>query len=129
MARYFTREELACKHCGAMDYTNAAVDWIDALRDAYGRPMRVSSGQRCPEYNVEVSSTGLYGPHTRVDDDNVTVDIQVYGAHALELVKAALNFGITGLGVNQKGSYAKRILHLDRLLNHHHSPRPWIWTY
>jgi hypothetical protein len=126
---YFTREELACSHCGAMDFTSGALDRLEALREEFGHPMVVNSGFRCPEHNLEVSSTGLYGPHTRVEDDNMTVDIQVCGGRALKLIGLALSYGVSGLGVSQKGPHDERFLHLDWLHGGIHSPRPTVWSY
>jgi uncharacterized protein YcbK (DUF882 family) len=126
---HFTREELECRHCGAMEFTELALDRLEALREEFGKPMVVSSGFRCPAHNREVGRTGLCGPHTRVDRDNVTVDIQVYGADALELLGLALGYGLTGLGVHQKDDHDQRILHLDWLTNDIHAPRPYIWSY
>ena len=93
---------------------------LDALREAYGKPIIITSGYRCPPYNDIISSTGTSGPHTT----GMAVDVAVDRQNAYNLLKIAMNSGWTGIGVNQKGD--KRFLHLDRLGG---DMRPWIWSY
>lgn len=93
---------------------------MDAIREDYG-PIIVSSGYRCSHYNSIVSTTGHNGPHTT----GRAVDVPVYGEDATRLIKIALNHGMTGIGVHQKGPHNKRFIHLDDLTN----MRPWIWSY
>ena len=123
----FNEAELACRHCGRMWFTDAAVQHLQKLRDDYGKPMHITSGYRCPEHNDAVSGTGLNGPHTQVEDENITVDVAVRGGNALRLVVCAALLGWVGVGANQKG--AERFVHLDRLSQTETRPRPWFWTY
>jgi uncharacterized protein YcbK (DUF882 family) len=120
----FTRAELACK-CGCGGIPPA--DFIEALqqlREAYGKPMPINSGYRCPEHNAKVSSTGLTGPHTKG-----AVDVGLTGKEALELLRIASERGWTGVGVRQHGAYGGRFLHLDRLPQAEGQPRPHLWSY
>ena len=57
----------------------------------------VSSGYRCPEYNDQVSSSGLTGPHTT----GRAVDV-VCSGDALKIMELAIKHGMTGIGVSQK---------------------------
>lgn len=52
--RYFTRGELACKHCGDCYVDPVALMALDELRFRLGFPLRVSSGYRCPIHNDRV---------------------------------------------------------------------------
>lgn len=58
------------------------------------------------------------------------VDISVALGRSHQLLKIALEEGFTGIGVKQKGSIAKRFIHLDDL-----EPipgertRPTVWSY
>jgi len=97
------------------------MDLVETLRDAYGKPMTVSSAYRTPEHNASVSSTGTTGPHTT----GRAIDIGVSGTDALTLVHMALTLGFTGIGVSQKGQHNSRFIHLDNLTD----GRPWIWSY
>ena len=84
--------------------------------------MHVSSAYRCPEYNDRVSSTGESGPHTT----GRAIDILVSGQDALRLVTIAIEHGMTGMGLSQKGDYTSRYCHMDDLTE---GVRPHIWTY
>lgn len=122
MTPNFSNAELACKcGCGLLP-PRAFMNKVQALRDAYGKPMHVASAARCPTHNAKVSSTGLDGPHTKG-----AIDVEVRGGDALQLVGFALQHGFTGIGVSQKG--ASRFIHLDDLPNGPGCPRPWIWSY
>lgn len=99
------------------------MDRLGKLRAAFGKPMPVSSGYRCPEHNARVSSTGATGPHTT----GRAVDVQISGKDAFKLLSLAAYFGITGIGVNQKGPHAKRFIHLDTLPEG--GKRPATWSY
>ena len=121
--RYFKPQEFAC-HCGTCGSTGLEMDLrfikrLDQLRHEYGAPMKVTSGYRCPAHNNSVSSTGFNGPHTT----GHAADIGISGEQAYNLVRLS-NFG--GLGINQRGPYEKRFIHLDDLDG---DTRPRIWTY
>lgn len=124
MFRYFTIDEFRCK-CG--DCVNLIdhqfVKELDDLRHEYGKPMKISSGYRCPTHNAKVSSTGINGPHTF----GRAADIAVDRADAHKLARLALNRGFTGVGFQQKGT--GRFLHLDNLSNSAAHPRPTVWSY
>lgn len=124
MSKYFTYScdpMLACPCCGDKGMNMAFLDKMDEIRKEYG-PIRISSGYRCAQYNAKLSSTGFCGPHTT----GRAVDVPVYGEDAIRLIRIALNKGMTGVGVKQKGPHNKRFIHLDDLSN---GIRPWIWSY
>jgi zinc D-Ala-D-Ala carboxypeptidase len=121
---YFSRAEMQCRHCGACHTQASFLDRLDTLRMAYGRPMVVASGYRCPAHNQAVSRTGPDGPHTQC-----AVDIRVYGAHARALLGLAVAYGFTGIGVQQAGPIASRFLHLDLCTEAPGRPRPTLWSY
>lgn len=97
---------------------------LQALRALWGKPMRISSGYRCPKHNARVSSTGKAGPHTT----GKAADILVSGFDAYLLFGEAWTSGaFGGIGVHQRGPHSGRFLHLDAI----HDPkiRPAIWSY
>lgn len=98
------------------------LETLEEIREALGIPLYVTSGYRCPEYNMLVSNTGRKGPHTT----GKAVDIAIAGTHAYKLVSVAMYHGIQGIGVKQHGSYGSRFIHLDQLFNEY---RPRIWSY
>ena len=118
----FTDDELSCK-CGCGQYITDYVFLFNLqnVRDMYAKPMPLSSAFRCPEYNNKVSSTGLDGPHTIA-----AVDVIVHGHDAYRLLWLSMVVGFAGIGLNQKGKYSQRFIHLDNL---NIETRPWVWTY
>lgn len=121
---HFAPRELADKNSGSIVVETDFLDRLERLRVAYGRPMIINSGYRTPEHNAIVSTTGEDGPHTT----GRAVDVRVYGSYALDLIRRALDFGFTGVGVAQNGSMTSRFVHLDDL-DAPAYPRPTIWTY
>jgi len=123
---FFSENELACK-CPRLHTVGMDPDFMKKLvelRRFLGFPIILASAYRCPEHNQEVSNTGPNGPHTT----GRAIDAKLYGQRAYALVKAAPNFGFTGIGVNQKGDIGSRFIHLDDLTEMPH-PRPWVWSY
>lgn len=58
--KYFTEKELVCKHCGQLppsvreNIVSLVDNVLDPLREAYGKPIYVTSGYRCPAHNTAV---------------------------------------------------------------------------
>jgi uncharacterized protein YcbK (DUF882 family) len=129
--RNFARYEFVCPcGCERADMDDRFMDRLQALRDAFGAPLVVSSGYRCSDHNDEVSSTGRDGPHTR----GRAADITIHGDDAYDLLALVERHGFTGIGLAQKGDHSGRFIHLDDLndpddLGFSYGPRPWVWTY
>ena len=115
----FKAEEFNCSHCGDNKMTPEFMGKLQALRNAYGKPMRVTSGYRCPKHPIEAKKAAP-GAHA----SGCACDIGVEGADAHRLLKLAMEAGFTGIGVQQKGT--GRFLHLDTLTN---GVRPTVWSY
>lgn len=115
---HFELSEFNCKCCGENKMDEEFITKLDALREAYGKGLKVSSGYRCPAHNSRVSSTGPNGPHTT----GLAVDFAVDRADAHKLLALAAPL-FRGIGVNQKGS--GRFLHLDDI----QEGRPTAWSY
>jgi len=129
MIRHFKPAEFACR-CGECGSTGDEMDMnfifaLDDLRERLGFPLVVTSGYRCPAYNNRIASTGHDGPHTT----GRAVDFGISGENAFRVVtQASLGGWMRGIGINQKGPYEKRFIHLDDLEGPDH-PRPRIWSY
>lgn len=127
---FFKPEEFACP-CDmcVSNGTEMNIEFVkvlDTLRGIVGVPFIVSSGYRCPDYNIEVSSTGRDGPHTT----GRAVDILMNGptvVRTMALVLSTWRHSISGIGLHQRGPHAGRFIHLDNLGAPY--PRPRIWTY
>jgi len=124
--RHFTRKELECHcGCGRMEMDFEFMQRLESLRNIYGKPINVTSGFRCPNYNAQLSTTGFSGPHTT----GKAVDVAVFGEDAHQLMAFAVHHNFAGFGIGQKGPLGKRFLHLDVLQNGPGRPRPRVWSY
>jgi len=115
----FSKAEFDCTHCGKNQMTPDFLQKLQTLRSVYGKPMRITSGYRCPEYPIEAKKAQP-GAHA----SGCACDIGVEGQDAHRLLKLAFAAGFTGIGVQQKGS--GRFIHLDTLEG---GPRPNVWSY
>lgn len=95
------------------------LDTLDELRNAYKKPLILSSAYRCPEHNQIVSTTGANGPHTT----GRAVDIKIDRDNAFNLLGLICERDFSGIGVAQKGN--GRFLHVDNL----REKRPALWSY
>ncbi len=114
----FGRDEFACQHCGDEKMDSAFMDALQELRTAFGKPMTITSGYRCPSHPIEARKAKP-GSHA----SGCAADIAVSRGDAVLLLRLALNSRFTGFGVQQKGS--GKFLHLDSLTTN----RPMIWSY
>jgi zinc D-Ala-D-Ala carboxypeptidase len=116
MSQYFKPHELACRHTGLCQMNAEFMAKLDRLREAYGKPMRLSSAYRHPSHPSEAAKR-VPGLHTQ----GRAVDVLVAGSDAYALVKLALAHGFGGIGVSQSGD--ARFIHLDN------REIPTIWSY
>ena len=116
----FSSLELECQCCGENKMDEDFLVRLQNVRDQFGT-MHLSSAYRCPTHNHAVSSTGLLGPHTT----GHAVDILVSSYDAIRLIKIAVECGMEGVGVMQRGPYPQRFVHLDDLTI---GVRPHIWS-
>jgi len=125
VSEHFKHHELVCRcGCGRNEMDENFLEMLEDLRAWVGKPIKLSSAFRCPEYNNKISATGQSGPHTT----GLAVDIQVYGVDAYDFIYGAFRVGFTGIGIKQKGSLGGRFIHLDYLAEPDY-PRPRVWTY
>ena len=122
MYKYFSTDELKCQHCGAEGMDEDFMEKIAAIRHDLGFPFKVNSAYRCKDHPLEARKASP-GAH----ESGHALDISIAGEDALRLLHAALEAGMTGIGVNQKGD--SRFIHLDDLGWAKNRPRPWIWSY
>lgn len=119
----FSRKEFECPcGCGKADMDQDSLEMFYLMRKACEFPWIITSGYRCPGYNMQISSTGAEGPHTT----GKAMDIAISGEKAHQLITLAANFGIKGIGVSQKGDHSSRFIHIDFI---DEGTRPWIWSY
>lgn len=118
---HFYRKELECRcGCGQMPMNEEFMDVMVVIRKELNFPLTVTSAYRCPTHNNNESSTGFNGPHTT----GQSIDILISRKRAFLLIECALKYGMTGIGVKQKGE--DRFIHLDNLTGPN---RPTVWSY
>lgn len=118
----FTEDEFRCRHTGLCEMQAEFMELLQAIRRAYGKPMVISSGYRHPSHPTEARKAHTTGEHTR----GTCCDVAVSGPDALRLVEIALSFGVSRIGVNQKGN-AGRFIHLG--IGGPGLPAPALWSY
>ena len=111
LSKNFRRSEFACRcGCGLAEPAPALVDGLQALRDAIGRPLVITSGCRCAKHNAEVGGTAA--SRHLPDDEGAchAADVRVRGMAPRELyARAARLYRFGGFGVDDE----RGILHLD----------------
>ena len=115
----FSAKEFDCSHCGKNEMRADFMERLQSLRNAYGKPMRITSGYRCPEHPIEAKKAKP-GSHA----SGCACDVGIDGPDAHQILSIALQLGFTGIGVQQKGS--GRFIHLDTLTS---GLRPTVWSY
>ena len=123
-SKNFSNKELSCSHCNENHFDQATLDALQGLREAIGKPLKISSAYRCPVHNQKVSSTGVLGPHVT----GKAIDILCSGSFAHEVLSYAMIRSSVwkGIGISQKGEHSSRFIHLDTI---EADNRPWIWSY
>ncbi len=116
---YFSEAELKCQHCGQYEFDAGFLEILNHIRADCGFPLVVTSGYRCLDHPIEKAKIAP-GSHTT----GKAADLAVSGSQAYKLLQVALACGVTGIGVNQKGS--SRFIHLDMS---DIAPRPTVWSY
>lgn len=97
-----TRLRCSCG-CGEYKVQQWALDKLQEVREAAGRPLTVNSGYRCANHTSE-RNKAKPGQHNK----GIAFDIAVSGgAERYELIKLGVQLGATGIGV------AKTFVHLD----------------
>ena len=57
MYKYFTEDELKCKHTGLCDMDWAFMQTVERIRERCGFPFKVSSAYRSPEHPIEAKKS------------------------------------------------------------------------
>ena len=127
---YFGEHEFKCRcGCDNADMAAAFLKVLDHIRAEFGKPMKISSGYRCAKHPVEARKAQ---PGTGAHCTGRACDVVIAGSAGYELLGIILDkIEITGIGVNQRGAWDKRFIHLDTVeagagsvLN-----RPNLWSY
>jgi zinc D-Ala-D-Ala carboxypeptidase len=114
----FTESEFACRHTGKNMMQHEFMIVLQAIRNEYGKPMRITSGYRDPKHPIEAAKGHANGEHTK----GLCADIAcASSAERFELVRIALKHGVTRIGI------AKTFLHFG--IGGEGLPNNVIWDY
>ncbi len=115
----FSAHEFRCKHTGRNEMDPEFVRFLQKVRSAYGKPMRVTSGYRAPEHPIEAVKSRP-GAHASGRAADIAVGP---GEDVYDLVRIALAYGAQGVGISQRIN-RPRFVHLDTVEH-----RRAIWSY
>ncbi len=121
MYKYFTEDELKCRHTGECKMDDEFMQVLDNIREKCGFPFVITSAYRSPEHPIEAKKSRP-GAHS----SGKAVDVLVHMEQAYKLVEVAIRFGIPRIGVSQKGHVGARFIHLDMDTTR---AQPRIWSY
>lgn len=72
------------------------VEYLQKIRDHFGKPITITSGYRCPTYNARPDVGGSYGSrHTK----GQACDFCIHGVEPLKIAQYAESIGIKGIGL------------------------------
>ena len=113
LSEHFSADEMHCPCCG-QSIDPAFLEMLEQLRQAFGRPLRVSSASRCQEHNAKVK-----GSPRSMHLKGRAADLACLNAEDhFRLVDLAMRLGFTGIGT------AATFVHVDN-----REGPPKLWTY
>ena len=104
LSKNFRLDEFKCK-CGKCDpilVDEALVDWLQKIRDHFGRSVNINSGYRCAKHNADPEVGGNPGSHHM---KGMAADIRVEGVTPEEVAKYAESIGIQRIGLYTKRAF------------------------
>jgi len=108
LTKDFSAEEMAWACKGDAKMGPAFMEKLQALRDAYGKPMRIASAARCPDHNKAVGGSVVSRHIADIDKDSDAADIRcIDSGERFALVKLAIDLGFKGIGID------KTFVHID----------------
>jgi len=113
-SKNFSREELKCSFSGECEIEEDALNRLQALRDEWGKPIRLSSAYRSAENPRERTKKTGPGYHHGVNGNGgQAFDVLIAGEDVPLFIALAIKHGFKGIGVNQKGEWNQRFIHID----------------
>jgi uncharacterized protein YcbK (DUF882 family) len=97
---HFKLDEFKCK-CGCGRHVDKMNEdfmlCLDHARELAGEPFRITSGYRCPTYNLSIG-----GVHNSAHTKGLAADIATGGSRSrFVILKALLTMGFTRIGIGQ----------------------------
>jgi hypothetical protein len=97
--------------CSTILIDDKLVEYLQKIRDHFGKPVTITSAYRCPSYNKSIGgTTGSY--HSK----GMAADIQVKGVTPREVAKYAESIGVLGIGLYETDKDG-HFVHIDTRTN------------
>ena len=114
LGSYFSTQEFACPcKCGfgseEKHIDENLIEMLNMMRLLYGKPMLVTSGARCKEYNSQVGGleNSAHLPHPLTGQCRAVDISMTHSEDRYDLISIAVKLGITRMGL------ANDFLHFD----------------
>lgn len=101
LSKNFTTLEFDCHGkgcCSSTKVDSKLVNYLQQIRDHFGKAVSINSGYRCPKHNASVG-----GASRSNHMDGEAADIRVSGKTPIEVARVAEKLGILGIGVYSWG--------------------------
>lgn len=93
----FRIREFDCKGTGCCSQTRIdekLAEYLQTIREHFGKPVYISSGYRCPVHNARVANASRTSKHL----EGMAADIAIDGVDPLEIAQYAERIGVLGIG-------------------------------
>lgn len=104
----FSPREFDCKQTGDNKMRPEFMELLQAVRDSWGKPIKINSGYRSPHHSVE-KGKDRPGTHTY----GIAADIMISGADVASFITLCYSYGVRRFGLQQKGPFTSRFIHID----------------
>ena len=114
-SKNFSRDELKCSFSGECAIEEDALNRLQALREEWGKPIKLSSAYRAAHHPRErTKPAGKPGYHHGINGNGgMAFDVLIAGEDVVPFIALAIKHGFKGIGVNQKGEWNQRFIHID----------------
>ena len=98
LSKNFNQREFACRHCGMVYVEPELITILQALRDTVNKPIKVTSGYRCPTHNKNIGGAAQ-SRHMQ----GQAADLLVSGMTPAAVAQVAARVGAGGIGIYKSG--------------------------
>ena len=113
-SKHFAKSELECSFSGECEVEEDAIQKLEALREEWGKQMRLSSAYRSAQHPRERTKPNGPGHHHGLNGNGgQAFDVLIAGEDVVPFIALAIKHGFRGIGVNQKGEWNQRFIHID----------------
>jgi zinc D-Ala-D-Ala carboxypeptidase len=115
-SKNFSRDELKCSFSGECELEEDALNRLQALRDEWGKPIKLSSAFRSSSHPLErLKPNGPGYHHGKNGNGGQAFDCLIAGEDVVPFIALAIKHGFKGIGVCQspKTEWNQRFIHID----------------